>query len=453
MESQVDGGGAEKDQLRALVREASLGASGPDTDNLRIMAATWNLHGKCPSASDLDRLFFRSRVHHDIYVLGTQEAVRPIAQSMVMPSKEEFNQTIMEYFNSSAGRVDQEEYMLVNSISLAATHLIVVCKKSLASYLTDIENGERAIGVGAMLANKGAVSISFKLGATRLLFISCHLAPHDDSLVRRNEQWEELNQRFVHKAGEERLLRKVACFPKKSDLGSRSSNSGPSTLQHFDSVIWMGDFNYRISTTQGNVVNMMIENDLYDQMVANDQLSLERQIKRVAFGYSEGALTFAPSYKVLVNTDTYDEKRSPAWTDRILYRSNDQILQLVNYDSNNTLKISDHRPVFAQFLLRFDQHGTPNQAVLKQKRIRALVQQSKPPRKPKANSIVPFNEDEIVRIQTSRVEDSDVLNNGDEADNEASRTQQHEELSMMIRDLQESEVNFGSTKTRACCIF
>ena len=30
------------------------------------------------------------------------------------------------------------------------------------------------------------------------------------------------------------------------------------------------------------------------------------------------------------------------------------ILQLVNYDSNNLIKTSDHRPVFAQFMLLTD---------------------------------------------------------------------------------------------------
>ena len=48
---------SENDQLQALMREASLGSDSLDTDNLRIMAATWNLHGKCPTTSDLDQLF------------------------------------------------------------------------------------------------------------------------------------------------------------------------------------------------------------------------------------------------------------------------------------------------------------------------------------------------------------------------------------------------------------
>ena len=112
-------------------------------------------------------------------------------------------------------------------------------------------------------------------------------------------------------------------------------------------MIWLGDFNYRISTSQGKVVKMMIENSMFDQLQANDELIIERSIKRISYGFSEGMLSFAPSYKLLPKTNMYDYKRSPAWTDRILYRSNQDILMLVNYDSNNLLMQSDHRPVFA----------------------------------------------------------------------------------------------------------
>jgi len=45
--------------------------------------------------------------------------------------------------------------------------------------------------------------------------------------------------------------------------------------------------------------------------------------------------------------DEYKKQRNPAWTDRILYKG--EKLKLLNYDSNNFIKLSDHRPVFAQF--------------------------------------------------------------------------------------------------------
>jgi len=54
---------------------------------------------------------------------------------------------------------------------------------------------------------------------------------------------------------------------------------------------------------------------------------------------------FAPTFKIKPHKDIYNNKRNPAWTDRIIYSG--ESLELFNYDSNNLVKSSDHRPVFA----------------------------------------------------------------------------------------------------------
>ena len=52
-------------------------------------------------------------------------------------------------------------------------------------------------------------------------------------------------------------------------------------------------------------------------------------------------------------------KRNPSWTDRILYHFDSSVCEvfLKSYDSNNLVCLSDHKPVFAQFLVTFDLHG------------------------------------------------------------------------------------------------
>lgn len=65
--------------------------------------------------------------------------------------------------------------------------------------------------------------------------------------------------------------------------------------------------------------------------------------------YSESRITFLPTYKYDIGTDTYDtseKARIPAWCDRIL-RKGDNIRQ-INYDCA-PLRFSDHRPVYATF--------------------------------------------------------------------------------------------------------
>lgn len=65
--------------------------------------------------------------------------------------------------------------------------------------------------------------------------------------------------------------------------------------------------------------------------------------------YSEARITFPPTYKYDLGTDTYDtseKARIPAWCDRVL-RKGDNIRQ-IHYDAA-PLKFSDHRPVYATF--------------------------------------------------------------------------------------------------------
>ena len=90
------------------------------------------------------------------------------------------------------------------------------------------------------------------------------------------------------------------------------------------------------------------------------------------YNFKEGdAALFAPTFKLIPGTNTVNiNYRIPSWTDRILYRSRNlgnvktelgyrdegDILTLINYDSNNHINMSDHRPVYAQFILRMDKH-------------------------------------------------------------------------------------------------
>ncbi len=74
----------------------------------------------------------------------------------------------------------------------------------------------------------------------------------------------------------------------------------------------------------------------------------------------EGNIEFAPTFKRKPNSNTeFKMKRNPSWTDRVLYYHDSSVCEvsLKSYDSNNLVGLSDHKPVFAQFLVTFDLHG------------------------------------------------------------------------------------------------
>ncbi len=84
--------------------------------------------------------------------------------------------------------------------------------------------------------------------------------------------------------------------------------------------------------------------------------------------FNEGQIAFAPTFKRKpYDNASFKMKRNPAWTDRILYHSNcgeeESDLELKGYDSNNLVSLSDHRPVFAQFLLKIDFEANDSEGV------------------------------------------------------------------------------------------
>jgi hypothetical protein len=93
-----------------------------------------------------------------------------------------------------------------------------------------------------------------------------------------------------------------------------------------DIVIWLGDLNYRIdeSVDIDTVYDYIERNDCFT--LSNwDQLSLEINKNRVFYQFSEGLLSFPPTYQYIPYTNQYDnradgKRRCPAWCDRILWR-------------------------------------------------------------------------------------------------------------------------------------
>ena len=61
----------------------------------------------------------------------------------------------------------------------------------------------------------------------------------------------------------------------------------------------------------------------------------------------EEKIVFPPTYKYNKMSTTYNSKRTPSWTDRILYKQ-DNIIKCLFYDTID-LYISDHKPLVGLF--------------------------------------------------------------------------------------------------------
>ena len=120
------------------------------------------------------------------------------------------------------------------------------------------------------------------------------------------------------------------------------------SIADHDAVLWLGDFNYRIGLPGDRVRTAIKTRDLAT-LFKNDQLNLQMVAGRAFPFYSEGRITFDPTYKYDNGTDDYDtseKARIPAWCDRVLWKGEGLTLRAY---SAAPLRFSDHRPVFAVF--------------------------------------------------------------------------------------------------------
>ena len=111
--------------------------------------------------------------------------------------------------------------------------------------------------------------------------------------------------------------------------------------------------NYRIDQRRDVVVAAVKANE-YASLLVHDQLLKEMKFNpgfRLR-SFTEGPITFAPTYKYDPRTSEYDsseKRRIPAWCDRVLWRARDparvQQLHYRRYEAD----VSDHRPISAAF--------------------------------------------------------------------------------------------------------
>ena len=342
---------------------------------LRVLCVTWNMHGEnAPSHADM-QILLTPGLHH-LVMVTTQECERTADKSIWNPSKAAWEAALNVAFG--------EQYVLVRSHGLAAIHISLLCHRAVVPLISHLDSAAIATGLGSRnkgkkiqqedndgnvvvlekgggggirLGNKGGVGISICFGQSSMLFVGAHLAAHKVKCARRNQDFYDIDHGLLKKLKD---LPGHAYHPRNDQ--DNLPNVDGKTLgisAEYDHVFWGGDFNYRINGTR-EAIDSLIDNKLHSTLVVNDQLFIEKNRNATFSGFDEGPLHFYPTYKFDPGTDTYDtskKKRSPSWTDRVLWRCNSKSthpIQIIEYVSVLELKMSDHRPVRAGFEVNID---------------------------------------------------------------------------------------------------
>ncbi|CAI5973708.1 unnamed protein product [Closterium sp. NIES-65] len=204
-------------------------------------------------------------------------------------------------------------YKMVKGTTRGQMRLVVLVLETSQKAITDVTATSEATGIGHVIANKGAVSVSLKFWDTSFCFVNSHLAAHEGHCMTRNDNYREV-MRNMH--------------PGLSSID---------LLSQFHSTIF-----HQTYLSLSPLPNLSIP-----------FTELQREIRegRSFYKFCEAPIAFAPTFKVLRDElQQYNPKRLPAWCDRVLWRSLPGCkLTCTRYTSAPTILTGDHKPVLAEF--------------------------------------------------------------------------------------------------------
>ncbi|XP_037322738.2 synaptojanin-1 isoform X13 [Pungitius pungitius] len=279
---------------------------------IRVCVGTWNVNG----GKQFRSIAFRNQTLNDWLLDAPKKAGHPEFQDSKANPIDIFAIGFEEMVELNAGNIvsasttnqklwaaelqknisRDHKYVLLASEQLVGVCLFVFIRPQHAPFIRDVAVDTVKTGMGGATGNKGGVAIRLLFHTTSICFVCSHFAAGQSQVKERNDDYSEITRRLTFPMG--RLL-----------------------YSH-DYVFWCGDFNYRISMPNEEVKEL-IKQQNWDALTAGDQLLDQKNAGLVFRGFIEGKLDFAPTYKYDLFSEDYDtsEKcRTPAWTDRILWK-------------------------------------------------------------------------------------------------------------------------------------
>ena len=229
-----------------------------------------------------------------------------------------------------------DEYVLLSEFQRGEVVLYVFVRKDLAWQCRVCDVQGENVGFGSIMANKCGIATQICIGSTKLSFLSAHLAAHEGQYKLRNENMAEI-----------------------------LAGTNDSTITSHHSFVF-GDLNYRVQLPKQSkgseipkeeaqiISQKLVSSKSWSQMYEMDGLRKALDNKDVLVGFETPKCKFPPTFKVEKRDGVhYNFKRIPSYTDRILYKSNEETrwIEPIIYEAVTHFTSSDHKPVRGLFFL------------------------------------------------------------------------------------------------------
>ena len=224
-----------------------------DTEVINMLVGTFNLNGKttgidqdlspwlCP---DVDA----SQQCPEIVAVGFQEIVELSPQQIMSTEptrRQDWEFAVKHCLDKNAAKHGKDEYVLLRGGQLVGASLSVFVRADKLKHIKNVEGSLKKTGMSGMAGNKGAVAIRMEYANTSICLVTAHLAAGFANYEERNRDYKTISH------------------------GLRFQRNR--SIEDHDTVIWLGDFNYRIGLSNDKVQRLCQMSDL-ETLYDNDQV-------------------------------------------------------------------------------------------------------------------------------------------------------------------------------------